>query len=25
VISKFWNSDQSVDDAVKAVGVALKR
>ena len=25
VISKFWNSDQSVDDAVKAVSVALKR
>jgi glucose/mannose transport system substrate-binding protein len=25
VLSKFWNSDQSVDDAVKAVGVALKR
>ena len=25
VISKFWNSDQSVDDAIKAVGVALKR
>ena len=25
VISKFWNSDQSVEDAVKAVGVALKR
>jgi glucose/mannose transport system substrate-binding protein len=25
VMSKFWNSDQSVDDAVKAVGVALKR
>jgi glucose/mannose transport system substrate-binding protein len=25
VISKFWNSDQSVDDAVKALAVALKR
>jgi glucose/mannose transport system substrate-binding protein len=24
-ISKFWNSNQSVDDAVKALGVALKR
>jgi glucose/mannose transport system substrate-binding protein len=24
-ISKFWNSDQSVDDAVKAIAVALKR
>jgi len=24
-ISKFWNSDQSVDDAVKSLGVALKR
>jgi glucose/mannose transport system substrate-binding protein len=24
-ISKFWNSDQSVDDAVKALSVALKR
>jgi glucose/mannose transport system substrate-binding protein len=25
VISKFWNTDQSVDDAVKALAVALKR
>jgi glucose/mannose transport system substrate-binding protein len=25
VISKFWNSDQSVDDTIKAVTVALKR
>ena len=25
VISKFWNSDQSVDDTVKALTVALKR
>ena len=25
VISKFWNSDQSVDDTVKALAVALKR
>lgn len=25
VISKFWNSDQSVDDTVKAMAVALKR
>jgi glucose/mannose transport system substrate-binding protein len=24
-VSKFWNSDQSVDDAVKAMAVALKR
>jgi glucose/mannose transport system substrate-binding protein len=25
VISKFWNSDQSVDDTIKALAVALKR
>lgn len=25
VISKFWNSEQSVDDTVKAMAVALKR
>ena len=24
-ISKFWNSDQSVDDAIKSLAVALKR
>lgn len=24
-ISKFWNSDQSVDEAIKSLGVALKR
>ena len=24
-VSKFWNSDQSVDDAIKAMAAALKR
>jgi glucose/mannose transport system substrate-binding protein len=24
-VSKFWNSDQSVDDAIKAMAVGLKR
>jgi glucose/mannose transport system substrate-binding protein len=24
-VTKFWNSDQSVDDALKAMQVAVKR
>jgi glucose/mannose transport system substrate-binding protein len=24
VVTKFWNTNQSVDDAVKAVGAAVK-
>ena len=24
-VSKFWNSDQSVDDAIKSMAAALKR